>query len=85
MIPDNIKLLLHDIRLIGGGMKIYEHPDDWQLLRNLLGDQRDIDLSDATPQFWESIRLSLEQEKETAYERAEKRYLHGLYYSNPYN
>ncbi|QRG69593.1 hypothetical protein [Brevibacillus choshinensis] len=85
MIPDDIKLLLHDIRLIGGGMKIYEHPDDWQLIRNLLGDQQEVDLSDATPEFWDSIRHSLAEVKQTAFERSEKRYLHGLYYSNPFN
>jgi hypothetical protein len=84
MIPDNIKLLLHDIRLIGGGMKQYEHPDDWQLIRNLIGGQISVDLSDATPEYWDSIRASLEKEKEIAFEKAEKRYFHGLHHSNPF-
>ncbi|GIO07276.1 hypothetical protein J31TS6_33040 [Brevibacillus reuszeri] len=84
MIPEDIKLLLHDIRLIGGGMKEYEHPDDWQLIRNLLGDPQTVDLSDATPEYWEQMKASLEAVKEVAMEKAEKRYLHGLYYSNPF-
>lgn len=84
MIPDNIKLLLHDIRLIGGGMKQYEHPDDWQLIRNLIGGQISVDLSDATPEYWDSIRASLEKEKEIAFEKAEKRYFHGLHHYNPF-
>jgi len=29
MIPENIRLLLHNIRLIGGGMREYENADDW--------------------------------------------------------
>ncbi|MGN7468633.1 hypothetical protein [Brevibacillus sp. SAFN-007a] len=85
MIPETIKQLLHDIRLIGGGMKQYEHPDDWQLIRNLVGDKLEVDLSDATPEFWEKLRASLESEKATALEKAERRYLHGLYYYNPFS
>lgn len=84
MIPDDIKLLLHDIRLIGGGMKHYEHPDDWQLIRNLTGEQLAVDLTDATPDYWEKIRSSLESEKAMALEKSEKRYLHGLYHYNPF-
>lgn len=84
MIPENIKQLLHDIRLIGGGMKQYEHPDDWQLIRNLVGEQLEIDLSDATPDYWEKLHASLENEKAIAFEKAERRYFHGLYYYNPF-
>ena len=65
-------------------MKQYEHPDDWQLIRNLLGDPQTVDLSDATPEYWEKMKASLEALKEVAMEKAEKRYLHGLYYSNPF-
>ncbi|MFD2372078.1 hypothetical protein ACFSO0_19310 [Brevibacillus sp. GCM10020057] len=84
MIPENIKLLLHDIRLIGGGMQEYENPDDWQLIRSLVGDELAVDYSDATPEFWDKLHASLAAQKEIALEKAEKRYLHGLYYSNPF-
>ncbi|WP_019119881.1 hypothetical protein [Brevibacillus massiliensis] len=84
MIPEDVKQLLHDIRLIGGGMKQYEHPDDWQLIRNLIGDQMDVDLMDATADYWEQMKSCLESEKAKALEKAEKRYYHGLYYYNPF-
>lgn len=84
MIPDDIKGLLHDIRLIGGGMKEYELSDDWQLIRSLVGDELAVDSSDATPEFWEKLHVTLEAQKEIALNKAEKRYLHGLYYSNPF-
>lgn len=84
MIPENIRLLLHDIRLIGGGMREYENPDDWQLIRSLVGEELAVDSSDATPEFWKKLHASLEAQKETALEKAEKRYFHGLYYSNPF-
>ncbi|MED1950509.1 hypothetical protein [Brevibacillus centrosporus] len=84
MIPENIKLLLHDIRLIGGGMEEYENPDDWQLIRGLVGEEWNVDQCDATPEFWEKLKASLEQHKEVAMSKAEKRYLHGLYYYNPF-
>lgn len=84
MIPDDIKRTLHDIRLIGGGVKKYEHPDDWQLIRNLIGEKMNVDLSDATLEYWDEIRASLEKEKSEATQIADKRYFGGLYNYNPF-
>lgn len=41
MIPDDIKQLLHEIRLLGGTEETYNTPDDWQLIRNILKSERD--------------------------------------------
>ncbi len=84
MIPDDITRLLHDIRLIGGGIKTYENPDDWVLIRNLIGDRYDIDLKDATPEFWDTIKKEMEAEKDKVQEKMDARYFNGLNHYNPF-
>lgn len=85
MIPDEIKRVLHDIRLIGGGIRKYESSDDWQLIRNLIGGRLDVDLADATPEYWDQIKSALESEKQQVQEIMDKRYLHGYTRYNPFS
>ncbi|WP_134682700.1 hypothetical protein [Brevibacillus migulae] len=85
MIPDEIKRLLHDIRLIGGGIKKYESGDDMVLMRNLIGEGINVDLMDATPENWDRVKAALEQEKSKAQEIMDARYNHGLTRYNPFS
>jgi len=84
MIPDEIHNLLHEIRLIGGGIRKYEHPDDWQLIRNLIGDRYNVDLADATPAFWDQIKQALTHAKENVQKIMDERFNKGLHHYNPF-
>ncbi|HZG17756.1 MAG TPA: hypothetical protein VE710_22470 [Candidatus Bathyarchaeia archaeon] len=85
MIPDEIKRILHDIRLIGGGIQKYESGDDMVLMRNLIGDWYDVDLMDATPENWDRVKAALENEKSKVQAIMDERYNHGYTRYNPFS
>ncbi|MBO8162183.1 MAG: hypothetical protein H0Z34_00520 [Brevibacillus sp.] len=72
MIPEEIRQLLHDIRLIGGGRDRYDSPDDWEVIENIL-DARNVRVDRDTPD-WELIRRVLLEEKEAVKEEMDQFY-----------
>lgn len=76
-IPAEVKELLHDIRLIGGGRKRYDSPDDWDVIRNILQHQN-LPVDFHQPD-WPQIRKALIKEKERVIKEMDEFYWDGYW------
>ncbi len=73
MIPEDIKQLLHEIRLIGGGIEKYDAPDDWRLIQNIM-DERHITMEQVASVDWAATKQILLEEKRRAQEKMDEFY-----------
>ena len=77
MIPEDVRQLLHDIRLIGGGKDRYDSPDDWDVILTIL--ERQNRTVDPNHPDWQLIREALAQEKERVQREMDEFYWDGFW------
>ncbi|UFJ41836.1 hypothetical protein LOK74_04855 [Brevibacillus humidisoli] len=77
MIPADVKQLLHDIRLIGGGEDRYDSPDDWDVIYNIL-DRQNAAVDPDSPD-WQIIREALAREKDEIQQEMDRFYWDGFW------
>jgi len=77
MIPEDVRQLLHDIRLIGGGKDRYDSPDDWDVILTIL--ERQNRTVDPHHPDWQLIREALAQEKERVQREMDEFYWDGFW------
>ena len=78
MIPDEVKKLIHDIRLVGNYDEKYNSPDDRIVLKNCLADLP-VQIPSGEQADWSTVKQALKDKKSELLYRSEDYFQKGTW------
>ena len=73
MLPDDIKKMIHEIRVVGNFEEKYNGPDDQQVLQTILSEQH-MQMPSGSSGDWSSVKQILADKKKELKKRSDEFY-----------